>query len=79
MVLQSGQNRLFVQAPGELTRSREQAAAAGDQCAGIYPDTSPGAWGILFKISGAVAESGYVGHQLQRVAGVSVNCFFTDA
>lgn len=36
-----------------------------------------GAREILFKISGAVAESESVGHRLQLVAGANVICFFT--
>jgi len=63
--------------PGELTRSRELASDAGDQCAGICPDTSLGAPLILFKITGAVAAEKLVGQRIEGVAGVSVNYYFT--
>ncbi|PUW01556.1 hypothetical protein B7T07_20955 [Cronobacter sakazakii] len=63
---------------GELTRSREQASDAGDQCAGICPDTSPGAPLILFKISGAAAAAKAAGQRARCRAGVSLNCCFTE-
>lgn len=74
---ESGQNRLFVQEPNELTRSREHASGAGEPCAAICPDTSPGAPLILFKNTRAVAADDRAVQRHRAIAVVSVNCCFT--
>lgn len=68
------QNDCCVQVARELTRSREQASATGDPCV----DTSPGALLLLFKITVAVAAENQHGQRIERVAGVSLSCLFTD-
>lgn len=61
-----------------VTRSREQASGAGEPCAAICPDTSPGAPLILFKNTGAVAADDRAGQRHRAIAGVSMNYCFTD-